>query len=92
MKKAWNNLQGKSKTQRIRGNSLTGNELTIEATHLYIRFEPQNEAEEEKIIDDRTLDTYTYPLDVELSDTITYYRDPEYPRRATPVPLLCCSH
>jgi len=74
MKKAWENLKSSQANGRISGDDL---EITI--THLYIRFKPKNEDELAILQRDSTLILYTYPLDYEIEQTGDFYHDPEIP-------------
>jgi hypothetical protein len=51
----------------------------IKPTHHYMKFYPKNEVELELLIEDTTQHFYSYPLDVEISDTGTFYYDPTIP-------------
>ena len=80
MKTAWNSIIG-GKNQRKTGQAfLTGNELSVETTHLHIRFKPKNEEELDRIKDDTTHIYTPYPLDLDIPDSlIDGYQDPETP-------------
>lgn len=74
MKKAWKNLKSSQAIGRI-----SGDELEITTTHLYIRFKPKNEDELAILQRDSTLILYTYPLDYEIEQAGDFYHDPELP-------------
>jgi len=51
----------------------------IKPTHLYVRFLPKNREELEMLWAEKKLEFFDYPLDYELLNTGTYYRDPSIP-------------
>ena len=54
-------------------------DFEIEATHLYVRFEPKTEDELDFIEADSTMELYDYPLDHEILVDGDYYHDPSLP-------------
>ncbi|NLD26225.1 MAG: hypothetical protein GX661_02570 [Acholeplasmataceae bacterium] len=49
------------------------------ATHYYIRFKPQNDTQLDELNKDSSLVLWDYPLDYEILEGGTVYRDPEIP-------------
>jgi len=74
MHKAYNNLKSSNANGRI-----SGDEIEITTTHLYIKFKPKNEEELAILKRDSTLTLYEYPLDYEILEGGTYYHDPSVP-------------
>jgi hypothetical protein len=74
MKKAWEKLKSSQPNGRI-----SGEDLEITATHLYIQFKPKSEDELAILQRDSTLILYTYPLDYEIEQAGDFYHDPELP-------------
>ena len=72
MRKAMGNLRNSNDDYRMA-------DLEIEATHLYLKFMPQNEDQLSLLLQDSTVVYYTYPLDHELLDGTDEYHDPEIP-------------
>ncbi len=70
MKKAYQSL--KSKKQFKLG--IKEEELTT--THLYLRFLPSDSLEYSLLLNDTTLELFTYPLDYEIEEEGDYYQDP----------------
>lgn len=58
-------------------NSLKKSSISeIKATHLYVRFKPQDEAEFNEIAWDNTILYYPFPLDYEIVEDGDFYQDP----------------
>lgn len=74
MKKALESLKLSNSNRRISGEN-----VEITRTHLYIRFKPKNEEELAILKSDSTLVLYDYPLDYEIEETGSFYHDPEVP-------------
>ena len=53
--------------------------VSIETTHLYIKFSPKTEEELDQLMIDSTLTLFAYPLDREIEGDGSYYRDPSLP-------------
>ena len=66
MRKAMGNLRNSNDDYRMA-------DLEIEATHLYLKFMPQNEDQLSLLLQDSTVVYYTYPLDHELLDGTDEY-------------------
>jgi hypothetical protein len=73
MQRALHNLSGSS----LQGVSTQ--QISIEPTHLHIKFLPQNEEELNILKRDSTLILYDHPLDFEILESGDYYHDPEVP-------------
>jgi len=56
--------------------------ITIQPTHLYMRFLPSTEEELDVLQSDTSLVLYDYPLNFEIISTGTYYHDPSLPETA----------
>ncbi len=69
MRKAQENL-------RTRGQS---SEFNVRTTHLYLKFNPQDEEELDLLKSDTTLELYDYPLDYEIEEGSVSYHDPKKP-------------
>ena len=54
-------------------------EQDLQPTHLYVKFIPKNEEELDLLKVDTTLILYDYPLDYEIEEGGSYYRDPAVP-------------
>jgi hypothetical protein len=67
---------------------LTGENVELSPTHLYVRFVPQN-IEELKRLTDANLATYTFPLDYEIVVPGDYMQDPSLEPNGIP-PLYTC--
>ena len=76
MKKALNNLKQSKSYAKRKG---TSDNIEITATHLYIRFKPENEEELNLIERDTTLILFDHPMDYEISEEGDFYQDPEIP-------------
>ncbi|QDH79261.1 hypothetical protein FKX85_09540 [Echinicola soli] len=74
MRKAYENLKIADPNGRM-----ASEDISITATHLYLRFIPKNEKELDILNSDSTLVLYSYPLDYEIPEGGEYYRDPEVP-------------
>lgn len=72
MQKALNNLK-KSNLQA------KTSEIEVIATHLYVKFKPKDEDELGILKRDSTLVLYPYPLDFEIDEEGSFYRDLEVP-------------
>jgi hypothetical protein len=70
MSKALDNL---TKSARI------SKAVTIETSHIYIKFKPKNKVELDILKRDSTIDYYEYPLDYELISIGDHYHDPSLP-------------
>lgn len=70
MKKALNNLKS---------NGRVTENVTIETTHLYIRFLPKDTLEVSLLESDTTLELFDYPLDFEIEQIGNWYHDPTVP-------------
>jgi hypothetical protein len=70
MQKAWDTLV------RYESNLVQGMQLTIQATHVYVKLDPQNEEELSALKRDTTIAYYTYPLDHAIERAGHYYHDP----------------
>ncbi len=58
-------------------NSLKKSSISeIKATHLYVRFKPQDEADFNEIAWDNTILYYPFPLDYEIAEDGDFYQDP----------------
>ena len=55
-----------------------GSNRTLRATHLYVRFKPQNQEQLNRLENDYGLDLFEYPLDIEIPDGVEYV-DPTIP-------------
>jgi hypothetical protein len=73
MTKAYESLYEKGRLK----SSEIGKE--IKPTHLYIRFLPKNNQDLELLWAEKKLEFFDYPLDYELLNEGTYYRDPSIP-------------
>jgi len=71
MQRALHNLSGSS----LQG--VSAQQISLEPTHLYIKFRPQNEEELNILKRDSTLILYDHPLDFEILESGDYYHDPE---------------
>ncbi|MDO4782934.1 MAG: hypothetical protein Q4A09_06945 [Capnocytophaga felis] len=81
----------KKALQSLRKSSLTAKNsenVEITTTHLYIRFVPKTDEELSVIKIDSTLILYDYPLDYEILQTGSYYREPNLPE-SQPTPQYC---
>jgi hypothetical protein len=69
------------KSMQIAYNQLknTEDEDNLEATHLYIRYLPQNEKEHNELLTDNNLELFDYPLDYEILEGGISYHDPSIP-------------
>ncbi len=76
MKKALDNLK---KTTNKSAKTTNNLDISIETTHLYVKFIPKNEEELAILKKDSTLILYSYPFDYEIVEGTGYYRDPEVP-------------
>lgn len=74
MLKAYKNLRDSKENGKISDKS-----IDIAATHLYIKFKPENEEELDILRSDSTLILFSYPLDYDIELTGNYYHDPEVP-------------
>ncbi|QDH78084.1 hypothetical protein FKX85_03145 [Echinicola soli] len=74
MRKAYQNLKASHPNSK-----LANEDITIDASHLYIRFKPRDEAELDILNSDSTLALYSYPLDHEIPEGGDHYHDPEVP-------------
>lgn len=81
MKKAWGNIH-------LTDARTTRSDVTIQTTHLYVKFTPKSEKELDILKNDKTLILYDYPLDYELEEAGTFYRDPLTPSDQ-PTPQYC---
>ncbi len=74
MKKAYEKLKedGRLKSSMINLDSIT-------ASHLYVRFLPQDSLENDLLLNDPALELYSYPLDYEILESGSYYHDPDIP-------------
>ncbi len=54
-------------------------EFNVRPTHLYIKFNPQDEEELDLLKSDTTLELYDYPLDYEIEAGSVSYHDPTIP-------------
>lgn len=70
MQKAYHNLKKKKSDFP---------EMVIEATHLYIRFLPENQEEYDKLLWDSIIEIYDHPLDFEIIQVGNFYHDPTIP-------------
>ncbi len=71
MQKAYQNIKtGKA------GARVAVEDVEIKATHLYLKFKPQNDAELMKLKQDTTLKFFTRPIDYEIAVAGDYYHDP----------------
>lgn len=70
MRKAWDNLK--------KNNSNLG-DLSIEPTHLYLKFKPANEEELTTLKNEQSFDLYDYPMDKEVVKQGSFYHDPKLP-------------
>jgi hypothetical protein len=67
MKLALQNLRTKKTTSKITESAIDDG-FEIEASHLYVKFEPKTEVEEAVLKQDSTVVLFDYPLDYEFSD------------------------
>ncbi len=74
MKKAYKNLMDKGDLK-----SASSLDQLIEATHLYVRFLPQDTLELNVLENDTTLELFDYPLDYEITEEGNFYHDPNIP-------------
>ncbi len=74
MKKAYQNIKALATSGRIKDEN-----ITIQTTHLYLKFKPKDEKQFAILKADSTFDWYEYPLDYEITQTGSYYRDPSIP-------------
>ncbi len=51
---------------------------TLQPTHKYVRFKPQNQEQLDRLENDYGLDLFEYPLDIEIPDGVEYV-DPTIP-------------
>lgn len=49
-----------------------GSNRTLQATHKYVRFKPQNQEQMNRLEEVYDLDLYDYPLDIEIPDGVEY--------------------
>ena len=56
-----------------------GTRIDVKTSHLYVKFIPKNEEELYQLEKDSTLTLFSYPLDYEIEEGGTYYRDPTVP-------------
>lgn len=75
MKQAWENI----KPKLMASGRVSGDEVEISTSHYYVKFKPKNERELDLLHADTTLYFYAYPLDVEIPEGSSNYRDPEVP-------------
>ena len=54
-------------------------DIVIEATHLYIRFLPNNHEEYDRLLWDSIIEIYDHPLDFEILQVGNFYHDPSLP-------------
>ncbi len=81
--KKLNNPYSLKNMQKALNNLLDRKHLpheTISASHLYVRFKPHNEGDLSLLKQDTTLILYAYPLDYEIIEGTTTYRDPSVPK------------
>lgn len=71
MKIAWKNL--------VKAKKVTGTELALRKTHLYIKFMPRTDDQETLLKREENLTLYEYPLDYEILQEGDFYRDPSLP-------------
>ena len=74
MRQAYNNLKSSNAISGI-----SGDEIEITTTHLYIKFKPKNEHELSILKRDSTLTFYEHPLDYEILEGGTFFHDPSVP-------------
>ncbi|MGL1884939.1 MAG: hypothetical protein OCD76_00380 [Reichenbachiella sp.] len=74
MQKAWDNLKQSNSAARSMAE-----DISIETSHLYIRFTPADSTEAELLRNDSTLTLYDYPLDYEIDSMGSFYHDPTIP-------------
>ncbi|AWW30394.1 hypothetical protein DN752_09820 [Echinicola strongylocentroti] len=72
MQKAYQSLRAANPNSKLE-------DVTIDASHIYIRFRPQDETELDILNSDSTLVLYSYPLDHEIPEGGDHYHDPEVP-------------
>lgn len=81
----------KKALQNLKKSSLTGKSveaIEIKPTHWYIRFLPKTEEELAIIKTDSTFVLYDYPLDYEIVQSGSFYREPNLPENQ-PTPQYC---
>lgn len=72
MQTAYENIRTKNPKGRTK-------ELDIRATHLYVRFLPENYALYDTLTSDTTIYFVDYPIDYEIEQTGDFYHDPTIP-------------
>jgi len=80
MQIAWDSL-------KIR-NGRASDEIVVEPTHYYVKFNPETEEELDILNGDSSLILYSYPLDYELEGGGHFYHDPTVPLDQ-PTPQYC---
>lgn len=63
----------------IKSNTKKNSNVSIQPTHLYVRFLPKSELELDSLEEDTTLYLFDYPLDYKIKNKGTYYHDPSIP-------------
>ena len=72
------NMQRAADSLAQRNGMVLRSAMQLEATHLYVRFLPQDSAEYELLVSDTLLDPTPYPWDYELTEGDSYH-DPSLP-------------
>ncbi len=75
------NMQRAADSLAQRNGMVLRSATQLEATHLYVRFLPQDSAEYELLVSDTLLDPTPYPWDYELTEGDSYH-DPSLPHDA----------
>ncbi len=76
MIKAWNNVQPRLAAE---GKISAGRKITLQPSHIYIRFLPKDSIEFEMLEKTEGIELYDYPFDYEIEDLGQYYHDPTIP-------------
>jgi hypothetical protein len=73
-------IQNMSKAlENLYSNARLTENISVETSHLYVKFKPKTELELDILKKDSTLDLYSYPLDYEILQAGSYYHDPSLP-------------
>lgn len=78
MREAFKSIKENSLLKRYEWDDFT--EEDIEATHLYVRFQPQTIEEYYELAENDSLELYDYPFDYEIEQWGDYYHSPEIPQ------------
>ncbi len=75
---ALSNMQ-KAYDSLVTQGRLKSNEVDLKATHIYVRFLPEDIVELDSLFNDDALILFDYPLDYEVKEMGNYFHDPEIP-------------